>query len=132
MLTTAFVFFLLGITYSISLPHENQINLQEVVQRVTNDGSSQEVFQSLVDGAVNLLGDGSAVENLVNELRGEEGLAQVPVLPIVIIMSYLVITPEIGSLSLYLVICRSSWKCSSVMYHEDFLMTWDRRSCLFI
>lgn len=53
-----------------------QINLQEVVQRVTNDGSSQEVFQSLVDGAVNLLGDGSAVENLVNELQGEEGLAQ--------------------------------------------------------
>lgn len=83
ILTTAFVFFSLGITYSISLSHENQINLQEVVRRVTNDGSSEEAFQSLVDGAVNLLGDGGAVEYLANELRGQEGLAQVPVLPVV-------------------------------------------------
>ncbi|XP_047980426.1 ubiquitin-like domain-containing protein CIP73 isoform X2 [Salvia hispanica] len=53
-----------------------QIDLQQVVQRLTNNGSSREVFHSLVDGAVNLLGDGSAVEHLVNELGSQEGLVQ--------------------------------------------------------
>ncbi|XP_042035862.1 ubiquitin-like domain-containing protein CIP73 [Salvia splendens] len=53
-----------------------QIDLQQVVQRLTNNGSSRDVFHSLVDGAVNLLGDGSAVEHHVNELGSQEGLVQ--------------------------------------------------------
>ncbi|XP_057796956.1 uncharacterized protein LOC131012983 [Salvia miltiorrhiza] len=62
-----------GMTATIDDP---QIDLQQVVQSLTNDGSSREVFHSLVDGAVNLLSDGSAVEHLANELGSQEGLAQ--------------------------------------------------------
>ncbi|KAL1542849.1 ubiquitin-like domain-containing protein CIP73 [Salvia divinorum] len=55
---------------------DHQIDLQQLVQRLANNGSSREVFHSLIDGAVNILSDGSAVEHLVNELGSQEGLVQ--------------------------------------------------------
>ncbi|KAG8378028.1 hypothetical protein BUALT_Bualt08G0095600 [Buddleja alternifolia] len=53
-----------------------RIDLQEVVQRLGNQSSSEEIFRSLVDRAANLSGNGSAGESVVNELCNQEGLAE--------------------------------------------------------
>lgn len=55
----------------------HQDDLQQVIQRLVNQGSSEEIFRSLADTAVNLYGDSSSGENVINEVCSEEGLAQV-------------------------------------------------------
>ncbi|KAL8514918.1 hypothetical protein ACS0TY_013842 [Phlomoides rotata] len=53
-----------------------QDDLQQVVQRLVNQGSSEEIFRSLADRAVNLYSGSNAGENIINEVCSEEGLAQ--------------------------------------------------------
>ncbi|KAI3464740.1 hypothetical protein Pfo_021403 [Paulownia fortunei] len=53
-----------------------QIDLQQVVQRLENESSYEEIFRSLVDEAVNIYSDGSLGESVVNELCSQGGLAQ--------------------------------------------------------
>lgn len=71
--------------YSLTYFLIQQIDLQQVVQRLANQGSSEEIFHSLVDRAINLYTDGSSGESVVNELCSQEGLVQVPVLSLVLL-----------------------------------------------
>ncbi|KAK4390874.1 hypothetical protein Sango_2150700 [Sesamum angolense] len=55
---------------------QKEMDLGRVVQRLENPNSSEEIFHSLVDSALNLSSGGSAGESVVNELCSQGELAQ--------------------------------------------------------
>jgi hypothetical protein len=61
---------------SAEINNHPQIDLEQVVQMLENQSSSQEIFQSIVDRALNLSIDGDARESIVNELCSQGHLAQ--------------------------------------------------------
>ncbi|PIN25242.1 hypothetical protein CDL12_02018 [Handroanthus impetiginosus] len=56
--------------------NDDQIDLRQVVQRLENRSSPDEILRSLVDSAVNLSGDGRAGESVVDEVCSQGGFAQ--------------------------------------------------------
>uniref|UniRef100_A0A5B6ZTG7 Ubiquitin-like domain-containing protein n=1 Tax=Davidia involucrata TaxID=16924 RepID=A0A5B6ZTG7_DAVIN len=52
-----------------------QIDLQQVAQRIQHENPPREIFRSMVESAVCLYDNGSGVEDIVDELCCEEGLA---------------------------------------------------------
>ncbi|XP_059633834.1 ubiquitin-like domain-containing protein CIP73 [Cornus florida] len=54
--------------------HNSQIDLQQVVQRIQNQNPPREIFQGIVENAVQLFDNGTGAEDLLDELCSE-GLA---------------------------------------------------------
>lgn len=56
-----------------------QTNLQQLAQQIEQLNPPEIIFHSVVENAVLLSGSGSSSEELVDELWGDEGLANVSV-----------------------------------------------------